>query len=328
VFRSRAENPTNSFHDYLYHNIGQSLTLTDESGNALPLASSDFLSSKNGCLKGYDYFKNEKSVEFSGNFSGAFSAKLPDGSIHLINFWMLGQNDRRIFSVSAPGDHAIRDELPSFTDLPMPTLIVRQQGDAWQKPFVAIYEPSLASEKCVTGIHAIKPDESNSDATACMVEGQIIVSSKTEKFSALLAQDDQPEESHFEGAHFSGSFGAIIKRGRKISELYLGHGTAIGETNIFLEAANQMPINADLRQSGNKWNYSSSAPTKAGLAFSENVQTQNSWQLTRTDSNGQKEIVPATIRKSKSEAGQSVLTVVCELPAGENIKLSVEPAKL
>ena len=147
VFRSRAENVTNSFHDYLYHNIGQSLALKDENGNALALTASDLLSSTNGSLKGYGYFKDEKSTEFAGNFNGVFTTRLADGSERLMNFWMLGEPERRVFSVAAPADHAAREELQGKLDeIPMPTLVVRRQGDAWRKPFIAVYEPSLASE--------------------------------------------------------------------------------------------------------------------------------------------------------------------------------------
>ncbi len=57
VFRSRAELEADSFHDYLYHNIGQTLTLGDVTGNPLVLAGSELLGSRQGTLKGYDYFK-------------------------------------------------------------------------------------------------------------------------------------------------------------------------------------------------------------------------------------------------------------------------------
>jgi hypothetical protein len=133
VFRSRAENPAGSFHDYLSLNIGQSLVLADDAGPPLSLSASRLLGSARGCLKGYDYFKGEKSVEYSNGFSGVFSAPLPDGSRHGMRLWMPGQSGRRIFSVLAPGDHAIRDELPSFTELPMPTRLVRQLGEAWRR---------------------------------------------------------------------------------------------------------------------------------------------------------------------------------------------------
>ena len=326
VFRSRAENPTNSFHDYLYHNIGQTLTLANENGSALPLAASDLLSSKSGCLKGYDYFKNEKSAEFSNDFSGKFSARLPDGSIHWMNFWMLGQSGRRIFSVTAPGDHAIRDELPSFAELPMPTLIVRQQGDAWRKPFVAVYEPSLASDRpAVTSVRAGKVGPADAGLVACVVEGQ---TADAGKFSVLLAQDDQPDrEKHFENARLCGSFGAIIRRAGEIRELYLGHGRSLGAEGVSLAAADDRPMNAALRRTAEGWEYASSAPCHVGLIFRAPENAGKSWRLLWTDANGQREIPAAKFQAISARSGQKHLSVACDFPAGDAARLSVEPAK-
>lgn len=331
VFRSRAQNETNSFHDYLYHDLGQSLALTDGEGRPLPLAATGLLSSQKGCLKGYDYFKNEKSVNFAGNIAGDFSARLPDGASCSMHFWMTGVGGRTIFSVIAPGDHAIRDELPSFAELPMPTLVVRQQGDAWRRPFMTVYEPvSGADNVAVTNVHAVKLGDPDSNLAACVVEGSVLTGSSTEGFSAILAQDDHANgERHFEGVGFCGNFGVIVKRSGKICELYLGRGQAIGETNLFLRAANGEPVNAALYRNTNGWDCASSASVKAGLLFQlpEHAAMGKSWRLVRTDSNGQQEIVPANIQENTDQPGPIYLSVTCELPAGENGRLSIEPAK-
>ncbi|MGD0517622.1 MAG: heparinase II/III family protein, partial [Thermoguttaceae bacterium] len=73
VFRSRAKSEEGSFHDYLYHNIGQSLAICDSAGNPLALAGSDLLGSRHGTLKGYDYFKNERSVDFAEDWRSTFT---------------------------------------------------------------------------------------------------------------------------------------------------------------------------------------------------------------------------------------------------------------
>ena len=223
VFRSRAENATDSFHDYLYHNIGQSLELKDSGGNALALTATEMLSSMNGCLKGYDYFKDEKSTElngnFNGNFNGVFTTTLTDGSKHLMNFWMPGEPERRVFSVTAPPDHAAREELHGKLDeIPMPTLVVRQHGEAWSRPFVAVYEPSLQNEGAsITNVHAIQDLEAASTLAAVVVEGK--------DFHICLMQDDQAVGNHnVEGNLFQGSFGVVTTRDESVSELYLGTG--------------------------------------------------------------------------------------------------------
>lgn len=60
VFRSKVEESSEGYHDYLYHNIGQSLARSDATGAPLSLSPSARLGSKHGDMKGYDYFKNEK----------------------------------------------------------------------------------------------------------------------------------------------------------------------------------------------------------------------------------------------------------------------------
>jgi hypothetical protein len=331
VFRSRVEKATNAFHDYLYHNIGQSLQLTDDSGKALPLFPTRRLTSASGCLKGYDYFTNEESAEFSGGISGVFSARLPDGSNHAMHLWMPGQGGRTVFSVDAPADHACRDELPAFADLPMPTLIVRQQGDAWRRPFAAVFEPLPGDGKpAIKTVRNAALDEKNTSAVACIVEGESAINGKREEFSACLAQNDDPGvDLHFEGKRFSGSFGAVIKRGGEISQIYMGHGRTIGEGEIFLEAVDGSPINAALIQNASGWKYSSSARLKAGLTFQRpgTVSSHESWQVVRTGPDGRRDLTPVQIMGIHNDNRGRVLSVTCELPAGGEVELSLEPAK-
>ena len=90
VFRSLAESEAEQFHDYLYHNIGQSVAICDAEGNPLALAAGDLLGSRHGTLKGYDYFKKEQSVDCGGGWRAVFSAKVRDRE-HLMALWMTGQ---------------------------------------------------------------------------------------------------------------------------------------------------------------------------------------------------------------------------------------------
>ena len=330
VFRSRAKNATNSFHDYLYHNIGQSLALTGDKGKPLALSATKFLSSSNGCLQGYDYFKDEKSAGFSGNLDGIFSAQLPDGSRCLMKVWMPGSKGRRVFSVAAPGDHAAREESPAFAETPMPTLIVRQRQDAWQQPFVAVYEPSLGSDQAaIRNVRAAKVDGRDAGLAACVVEGQTVTDGRREKFSVLLAQDDQPgSEKHFEGFHLRGSFGVIIKREGIVAELYLGHGWTLGGSDVSLKAMGDSPVDAAMIYEGAGWRYSSSSSLSASLVFSrpENTAKVKEWKLLRTDTGGGNEVDSVKIHESRA-AGRKILVVEGVLSAGNDVRLSLEPAQ-
>jgi CubicO group peptidase (beta-lactamase class C family) len=331
VFRSRAQNAMNGFHDYLYHNIGQSLTLTGGKGKPLALSATEFLSSANGCLKGYDYFKDEKSAEFSGNLSGVFSTQLADGSRHLMKVWMPESKGRRIFSVTAPGDHAGRDELPAFAEMPMPTLIVRQQQEAWQRPFMAVYEPSSGLDApAIRSVRAAKVDEAGSSLAACVVAGQAITDGRNEPFSVYLAQDDQPgSEKHFEGCQFRGSFGVVIKRNGDVAEMYLGQGQTLGEKDHYLKTVDGARLDAAVIREPGGWRYSSSAPLSVRLVFSvpEETGQSKSWRLVRTDATGRREVDGAEVHDMRAGDGRNVLAVHAMLPAGKDVKLSVAPVQ-
>jgi hypothetical protein len=327
VFRSRAQNGTNNFHDYLYHNIGQSLVLKDKNRNELPLAATSFLSSKNGLLKGYDYFKHEKSAAFAENFNGVFATTLNDGTKHLMNFWMLGEPGRRVFSVSAPADHAAREELRGkLNEIPMPTLVVRQQGDAWQKPFVAVYEPSLASDGvAIESVRAAKVDGKNSGFVACKVEGNEMDGIK-KTFNICLMQDDEPDTlRNVEGCAFQGNFGVAISRGGALAQLYLGHGQTISESNLSLTAINDSPVSAALIRDGDGWRYSASAPVKASVIFvlPGDASAKTNWTVWAQDGTSRTKVETSELRVGKNTSGENELTAACVLPAAHDIELLV-----
>ena len=99
VFRSRAKEEAGSFHDYVYHNVGQSLALHDAGGAKLPLESTT-LSRKLSGLPGYKYFKDERSLPWTNDLHGVFALDMPDGTRRAMNVWMLGASDRTVFTLA------------------------------------------------------------------------------------------------------------------------------------------------------------------------------------------------------------------------------------
>jgi hypothetical protein len=256
VFRSRLTSGGTQFHDYLYHNIGQRFSLSDDNGRPLPLASSLLLGTAQGDLPGYNYFKNERSLDFFGDLHGQFVAQLPDGSDHTMNLWMCGSPNRRVFSLEAPPDHAGREALPAeLNSIPMPTLLVRQKGPAWDAPFIAVYEPGRGT---IRSVHSVDVND-GPNVAACEVTGN--------SFSALLAQDDKPTSPHrVDGFNFQGGFAAIVQHDDKVTELYLGHGLTLDNDQLSISARGGEPIDADLTRTDAGWVYSSSGPIEVVLS--------------------------------------------------------------
>ena len=328
VFRSLAESEAEQFHDYLYHNIGQSVAICDAEGNPLALAAGDLLGSRHGTLKGYDYFKKEQSVDCGGGWRAVFSAKVRDRE-HLMALWMTGQKGRRIFALEAPANRAAREALPAeFMEMPMPTVLVRQSGEAWRRPFVAVYEPYLGADgPAIARVRAAQVEGDSSGLAACVVEGLARDRGKDSALKVLLAQDDQPTAVHsFEGCDFRGGFGAITMRDGAISEIYLGLGQTLGDKRVLVAAADgAASVSASLIRQPEGWLYSSTAAIKAGLEFaiSDSAPADAAWTLWREDGNGRNKIEQAQFRVDRQGAGSPVLIATCELPAGRDARLRI-----
>jgi hypothetical protein len=259
VFRSRAK--SDSFHDYLYHNIGQSMVMLDSAAKAVPLSPSDRLGTKHGNLKGYDYFKNERLADYEGDWQAVFIAAMPDGTKHLMSLWMPGQRDRRIFAVDAPANHAARGVLPqAYTEMPMPTVLVRQAGDAWNRPFIAVYEPYLDSDgPMIRSVQADDKLKGNSSLAACVVTCK-------DGLRVYLMQDDKGTQMRqINGFGCHGRFGVVFIRDRGIEELYLGNGQKIGDRDIWIASADGLAIDASLIRDDDGWSYSASGPIKVSF---------------------------------------------------------------
>ncbi len=269
IFRSCVNSQADSFHDYLYHNIGQSMTVTTAAGEPLSLISTNLLSSENGYLKGYDYFKNEKSIDHTGDLKVTFTSDLGDGSKRIMDMWMVGQQDRSIFSVNAPADRAGRDSLPSvFMELPMPTVLVRQQGEAWRHPFVAVFEPHIGADTgTIEKVRAASVTGNTASLATCVVQG------RSDVYQAYVMQSDNPERMYnVEGLNFQGRFGVVILREGKIDEIYMAHSQSLAGPEVSVASATEEPVNVSLRRRDDGWIYSATGSIKVETGNSAGIE--------------------------------------------------------
>lgn len=217
VFRSRATGNSageGEFHDYLYHNLGQELI----AGTSLSPTSQ--LQDEN-LLDGYGWFKNERSAtveDVEVTFTLNHDDLKPTMSLH-----MPGSTQRTLFAVDAPACRAVRHgELHHLIDIPMPTVLVRQEGPAWEQPFVAVYEPFEATDRdaAVKSVeHEVLGDTVVVTVTGATEEGE---------FRVVAFQDADGEgETEHEGLTFEGRFGLAVFAGDELKRLYLGEGTRL-----------------------------------------------------------------------------------------------------
>ncbi|WP_395095001.1 heparinase II/III family protein [Armatimonas sp.] len=145
IFRSRALPDTlEQFHDYVYHNVGDGvelisepsgLTLSDAPGRFRPVPGAVWKQNSSYLWPGWHVFdKVQTSAVFSGSITAHFHAKALPG----MRLFLPGVAGREYARALAPSTH---DAPTPYDSAPTPVLVVRQRGEAWNRPFAVVYEP-------------------------------------------------------------------------------------------------------------------------------------------------------------------------------------------
>ena len=139
VFRSRVPNGGDEWHDYYYHNLGDSLTLN---GEVKPTDKIAFVESG---LYALSYIQDKFERKGSNDLLATFVWARPEGNVQMRVF-MNGAEGRTFIKAMAPATEGLsRVKDPNYgitRDSRTPVLVVRQQGEAWARPFLAVMDPS------------------------------------------------------------------------------------------------------------------------------------------------------------------------------------------
>lgn len=150
IFRSRKQRKGDKFHDYYYHNLGQSMQLMDADGKPLMLSPSEEMGFAGGHLYALDYMWDKQSVRTHDDHQAEWKIDMPEGEEDVfMNLWMKGTEGREVFSIKSPPNKAFRGNggLPyEVGKAPYLTFAARQHGEAWEHPFVSVYEPFTSAE--------------------------------------------------------------------------------------------------------------------------------------------------------------------------------------
>ena len=153
VHRSRSERP-DQYHDYVYHNIGDTLALS------LPLhadslryrAAADQPWVQNRAFRnpGWHYFEQVRSSDTTRlDVTATFTATALDADTIRMHAFVPGHAGRTYTTALAPPT----TETPPYEDRPTPTLVVRQEGEAWTCPFTAVYHPTRGPSAIASVTH-------------------------------------------------------------------------------------------------------------------------------------------------------------------------------
>ncbi len=221
IFRSRSKANNAHYHDYFYHNLGQELHYSTADNQPLRLKVSSKLNSQSGNIKAYDYLYDEASVSIDSPFKAIYNLSIQEEEVKM-NMWMNGNENRELFTVKSPYSEAFRNILPEKIEkAPLLTTVVRQYGEAWERPFVAVYEPSSGKEPAT--ITALK-QFGLANERASFVGLQI--DSKTDRTDYVFSSDLVDSFEH-NGIDFTGTFGVLTQEGNSTT-LFIGAGKEMG----------------------------------------------------------------------------------------------------
>ncbi|MDR3723447.1 MAG: heparinase II/III family protein [Terracidiphilus sp.] len=148
IFRSHRRDGHDRTHDYFFHGLGQLLEIASDDGAALSSEPSDKLTFAEEALNAYDYLWEKRSVGAASMYCVRYSLDLPSRAGIQLNTWLAGAEDRQLFRALAPPARSLRDTVPAvIAALPLHTIVLRQSGEAWNHPFVSIFEPSRSDRK-------------------------------------------------------------------------------------------------------------------------------------------------------------------------------------
>ncbi len=159
VFRSKRKDGNDKTHDYFYHNLGQKMQIVDAaSGKALDMVPTEELAFAGGHLYAYSYLYDKVSAEMQGAVKTRFVTKIEDEKVaeamdgqHEITMtmWMKADENRTIFQALSPANleyERMPNQPYKIEKQPVLTFVARQKGEAWNHPFVCVYEPSSDTE--------------------------------------------------------------------------------------------------------------------------------------------------------------------------------------
>lgn len=256
IFRSRKERGGDKMHDYFYHNLGQEMTLTAADGTDLHLQPTEELAFAGAHLGAYSYLFDKKCARTGKDVKAVFTIRMPDKDDIRMNMWMKGEKDRTVFSALSPMTEGLSRTpgMPyNIKEQPTLTFVARQKGEAWNRPFVAVYEPSTVKE--AEQISSVTFPEVESKQPGSHVG--ICVQQKNGRTDYILSSDGTTHPCLMDnGMKASATYALWGNRLGEDCTLFLGNGTLLQTPSASVKA--DVPVNVLLEKEADGWYYTAS----------------------------------------------------------------------
>lgn len=256
IFRSRKVEGGDKMHDYFYHNLGQTMTLTGTDGMDLNLQPTEELAFAGAHLYAYSYIYDKKMAETDKDVKATFTIEMKESGDDIsMKLWMKGEAQRKVFTALSPMTEGYSRTPGMPYDIkkqPTLTFVARQAGEAWERPFVAVYEPSSVKEPGV--ISAVTFPE-----VECKESGShvgIKVEQKDGSTDYILSSDNPLHLCKMDSMNAAASYALWGKRQAERSVFFLGNGTLLQTPVATIKSS--VPVNILLERYADGWYYTAS----------------------------------------------------------------------
>lgn len=225
VFRSKKQKGGDKFHDYYYHNLGQSMVLTDVNEKALDVKPSGEMGFAGGHLYALDYMWDKKSVHTNEDYVAEWKIDRPEGEEDVfMNLWMKGTEGREVFTVKSPSCKSFKDKTGIPYDIdhdPYLTLVARQHGEAWEHPYISVYQPYTSTEgKSIKSIEGLEDENGNKDFAG------LHVTHKSGRVDFIFASYEGNMASAA-GISTNATYANIVEESNGNQVWFMGNGTSL-----------------------------------------------------------------------------------------------------
>jgi hypothetical protein len=133
---------------------------------------------------------------------------------------------------------------------PLPTLVIRQDGEAWTRPFTAVFEPGDGGAAHVLGVEQV------GDGRALALRVRTAGGGR----QTIISGDADDAVFERDGQRLRGRYGIAAERDGRLEYLFLGRGRDIASSGYAL-AADDDAAAALWRQDG-RWLFTASRPVR------------------------------------------------------------------
>lgn len=230
VFRSIMKDTLDKYHDYIYHNMGINSNVYDGNGKLLKLGNEP-LDSLSGL--GYSYFHTQGSLATSQDVQVDFDFGLDD--VHMRMF-VLGEEERTIYQLDA--EKNFRYYIPQLANVRVPTILVRQKEEAWNHPFVVVYEPYRnGAESMIRKVSTMETKKQDGIV-------KFTIEHQNQKKEHIIYSITPEKMADYQGIYMKGKYGVFSFDKKKVQSIYVAGGLLFEMKGLSVFSLSGKPFNA------------------------------------------------------------------------------------